>query len=144
MAFFVGRRDGRYELRESVATGVGPRARTLANFACLTPEVLDRAASRAIRPLDRDRLWAKAVRDGIPTRGVERPADPRAADGPEDYRGFVAASRRLGAALDGETRAVKGDPGRAVVDLAALVEAIRSPRRRPPVLEYPVLARISH
>src|ERR1035441_3245586 len=35
MAYVVPRRDGRFEIRESVQTERGPRCRTLANFAVL-------------------------------------------------------------------------------------------------------------
>ena len=40
MAYVVARPRGRFEIRESVHTPKGPRARSLANFAHLTDEVL--------------------------------------------------------------------------------------------------------
>ena len=42
MAYVVERRSGHWEIRESVHTAAGPRARTLATFRMLTDEVLER------------------------------------------------------------------------------------------------------
>ncbi len=64
MAFIVIRRDGRFEIRESVSTPDGPRARTLATFRTLTDAVLDLAETRATRPFDRGRIEAKALAVG--------------------------------------------------------------------------------
>ena len=64
MAFVVARRDGRFEIRESLATPDGPRARTLATFRALTDAVLDQAEDRATRPFDRRRVEARAVAAG--------------------------------------------------------------------------------
>ncbi len=44
MAFVVARPKGRFEIRESVHTPQGPRARSLANFKDLDEEVLDKRA----------------------------------------------------------------------------------------------------
>lgn len=61
------RGDGRIEIRESVTTPRGPRSRTLAVFrGSLTPDVLERAAARARRPLDPAALRARAGELGIP------------------------------------------------------------------------------
>jgi len=64
MAFVVARRDGRFEIRESTATPRGPRARTLATFRAITPEVLDLAESRAVGRFDRQRIEARALELG--------------------------------------------------------------------------------
>jgi hypothetical protein len=56
MAYVVGRSAGRFEIRESVHTTKGPRARSLANFGILTDQVLAVAAGRAERPFDA-RFW---------------------------------------------------------------------------------------
>ncbi len=64
MAFVVARRDGRFEIRESVSTPQGPRAHTLASFRELTDAVLDHAERRALRPFDRQRVEAKALAVG--------------------------------------------------------------------------------
>jgi hypothetical protein len=66
MAYVVGRRPGQWEIRESVHTPSGPRARTLATFRVLTDEVLDRAAQTATRPFDPDEVRTTAWRAGVP------------------------------------------------------------------------------
>ncbi len=66
MAFVVARRDGRFEIRESVATPQGPRAHTLATFRELSDEVLDRAQVRATTPFDRERVNRRALQLGAP------------------------------------------------------------------------------
>ncbi len=58
MAYVVARPRGRFEIRESVHTPKGPRARSLANFAHLDDEVLDRARRRASRPFDTEAVRA--------------------------------------------------------------------------------------
>ncbi len=65
MASIVARRDGRFEIRESLHTSRGPRSRTLAIFRNLTPEKLDQAVRRAVRPVDPDALRARARVMGI-------------------------------------------------------------------------------
>jgi hypothetical protein len=66
MASVTARRDGRYELRESVRTGAGPRSRTLATFRVLTDDILDRAVARASRPVDREAIRRRAQALGVP------------------------------------------------------------------------------
>lgn len=66
MAHLVLRKDGRIDVRESLATPAGPRSRTLATFrGALTPEVLERARARATRPLDAAALEARAAELGV-------------------------------------------------------------------------------
>ncbi len=66
MASLRQRDDGRVEIRETVTTPRGPRSRTLATFrGVLTPEVLDRAAARAVQPFDRDEIAARALEVGL-------------------------------------------------------------------------------
>lgn len=69
MAFVVVRRDGRFEIRESVATPGGPRARTLATFRELTDTVLDHAEQRATRPFDRQVVESRAYAVGADRDG---------------------------------------------------------------------------
>jgi hypothetical protein len=77
MAFLVRRGDGRIEIRESIATAEGPRARSLASArGSLGPEAFERAARRATRPLDVEALRARAVALGVPVS--ERREDRRA------------------------------------------------------------------
>ena len=69
MTFLVQRKGsqaGRFEIRESVTTPAGPRARTLATFLVLSDDVLDLAASRAMRPFDRGAIEARARALGVP------------------------------------------------------------------------------
>jgi hypothetical protein len=56
----------RYEIRESVSTPAGPRARTLATFRVLTADVIAEAARRAQRPFDADKVGARAAALGVP------------------------------------------------------------------------------
>jgi hypothetical protein len=82
MAFVVVRRDGRFEIRESVTTPNGPRARTLATFRELTDSVLERAESNACRPFDRTQVERRAISAGASrdTRDVARRAHALLAD----------------------------------------------------------------
>ena len=66
MAFLVARRPGQWEIRESVHTASGPRARTLATFRVLTDAVLEQAEAAAVRPFDREEVRASAWRAGVP------------------------------------------------------------------------------
>jgi hypothetical protein len=79
MAFLRRRRDGRTEIRESMATRAGPRARTLAVFrGALTPDLLERAAAAARRPFDRAALLASARSLGVPLSERRSEASARA------------------------------------------------------------------
>jgi hypothetical protein len=68
MAFVVRRPKGRYEIRESIQTDSGPRARTLASFRVLTTDVIDRAAAVARTRFDAERVRARAKALGAPER----------------------------------------------------------------------------
>ena len=78
MAFLVARNDGRFEIRESIATAAGPRARTLASFRELDDEVLDRAAANARRPFDRRAIDARAQQLAVPRNRNRASRDARA------------------------------------------------------------------
>jgi hypothetical protein len=64
MTYVVARPAGRWEIRESRATPAGPRARTLATFRTLSPEVIEHARSRSTSTLDADALRRAARRAG--------------------------------------------------------------------------------
>ncbi len=65
MAYLVRRPGGSVQIRESVRTERGPRSRTLATFCgALNDHALDQAARKAVRPLDREDLIAKAQNIG--------------------------------------------------------------------------------
>lgn len=82
----MSRPEGRFDVREAVATAKGPRSRTLVTFrGALRPEVLEAAAARASTPFDRAALEARAAELGVP---VSERREDRAA------RGLLASLRR--------------------------------------------------
>jgi hypothetical protein len=145
----VVRPRGRFEIRESVHTPKGPRARTLANFERLTDKVLDTARQRASRPFDLDAVRAsafKAQKTAHARRAAQKPLGGDAAPVRPDLRRFVESSRRMAASLEsrppqaGPTR----DPGDTLIDLldlTAQIPAFKGPRRPEP-LQFPSLARL--
>lgn len=66
MAYVTPRRNGTWELRESVATPKGPRSRTLASFRTLSDEVIEHARTRANAPIDAEETRRAARRAGAP------------------------------------------------------------------------------
>ena len=136
MAYVVARPKGRFEIRESVHTPKGPRARSLANFAQLSDEVLARARRRATRPFDAEAVRAAATRAA--QKGTPRHERP-------ETRRFVEASRRMARSLEQVPREDdRQDPGDALFDLLGLVAqitAFRPPSRAEP-LRFPPLARL--
>lgn len=134
MAYVAVRRNGRFEIRESLHTPRGPRARSLAGFTVLTDDALARAAQRARRPFD-----AAAVIDSARRAGAEI-----AARTPASAAEFVQVSRRMARSL--RPRPAPGrrptEPGDALIDLLGFAEAVAAsqpPRPRQP-LRFPVLA----
>lgn len=147
MAYVVVRPRGRFEIRESVHTPKGPRARSLANFSQLSDEVLARARQRATRPFDVATVRAAAQRAAA---GREVPAScPGPIAAPRhrhpETRQFVEASRRMARELERVPEpSARRDPGDALIDLlgvVAQVEAYRSPRPAEP-LRFPPLGRL--
>jgi transcription initiation factor TFIIIB Brf1 subunit/transcription initiation factor TFIIB len=73
------RQGERYEIRECLATELGPRQHTLVSFAgALTPELLDEAQERARRPFQREKIEARARAMGIPVSPRRRFPEARA------------------------------------------------------------------
>lgn len=148
MTYVVARPNGRFEIRESVHTEKGPRARSLANFSLLTDEVLARAAGRAIRPFDAGAVLGAAQRAGAPTptpTGTPTPTPNGPDTGPvRSGRTFVASSRRMARSLGTRPAAGRPDPGDALVDLLGFVAQITPfrPARAPEPLRFPPLARL--
>lgn len=66
MAYVTARKNGTWELRESVSTPKGPRSRTLASFRTLSDEVIQHAQARAVKPFDREEVRDAAHRAGAP------------------------------------------------------------------------------
>jgi hypothetical protein len=138
MAYVVARPKRRFEIRESVHTPKGPRARSLANFAVLTDAVLEAARARATRPFDAAAVLTAAGRAGAP---VERVPDPE--DAAE--RHFVDASRRMAQTVDRSPTGPRRDPGESLIELLGFAEQITAlqPPRHPEPLTFPVLARLA-
>jgi hypothetical protein len=136
MAYVVARPKGRFEIRESVHTAKGPRARSLASFTELTDEVLAKARRRASRPFDAEAVRGSAGRAVSPTPRYRQP----------EMRKFVESSRRMAAALDSPPPrpGSRRDPGDALIDLLGLVAQVSAfgPRRAPEPLRFPPLARL--
>jgi hypothetical protein len=155
MAFVVARRGGRFEIRESLATPAGPRARTLASFRVLTADVLADAAGRARRPFDAAKIRARARQLRAPERADGASVTARRLVG-ELRRGerpppaLVNELRRvlprvddeipdtLAGALDwvGVDDATRGRALRDVLELASRVPQ----RSRPRKLSFPRIA----
>jgi hypothetical protein len=71
MAYVVATQPGRFEVRESISTANGPRSRTLASFRELTPEVIEKARTRAAKSPEAEELIRSALKAGAPVRGPE-------------------------------------------------------------------------
>ncbi len=136
MAYVVPRHRGRFEIRESVHTPKGPRARSLAGFTRLTDEVLATARRRATRPFDAEAVRASAARAGAPTPRHRSP----------QMLQFVESSRRMATALESRPPAAasRRDPGDALIDLLGLVAQVSAfgPPRTAEPLRFPPLARL--
>lgn len=76
MAYVVPTKRGTFEVRESHATPKGPRSRTLATFREMTDEVIEKARSRASKPLETEELRSAAARAGalVPGSPVDHAA----------------------------------------------------------------------
>jgi hypothetical protein len=139
MAYVVARPKRRFEIRESIHTPTGPRARSLAGFDVLTDEVLAKAARRAQRPFDLEAVLASGRRAGAPsTVGAAR------GESESSRSRFVEASRRMALALQRPPVTRSLDPGAVLIDLLGFAEAVaRSQPARPfEPLEFPALARL--
>ena len=145
MAFVVRRPGGRWEVRESVTTEAGPRARSLATFRMLDDDVLRRAETAASTPFDRARVVTAARRAGAPVAEAQVDAAARAllaalAGGAEPSPGLVRLLRdRLdpleapelasGASIADWAAASDTDRGTALRDLLELADRLPAPRR---------------
>lgn len=165
MAYVVARRNRQFEVRESLHTPRGPRARTLAGFGVLTDEILATAAAKAERPFDVHAVLASGRRAGAPvmaTIGAEGSAGTGEADSaqrdsaqrdsaqrrtgtePEIGRSanrFVESSRRMALTLGQAPTAGQTSPGAALIDLLGFADAVTrgQPTRPFEPLAFPVL-----
>ncbi len=158
MAFVVPTKQGRFEIRESRSTPAGPRSRTLASFAELTDEVIEKARGTAAKPPSAEELRRAAKRVGAPV--AREPADQAAreliAELGKGRKPEPRLRRLLAAKLaDGPTGATTpADPARAVAewmaatprergtalrDLLLLADALPSGGRRGKPLRFPRL-----
>jgi hypothetical protein len=138
MAYVVTRPKGRFEIRESLHTPAGPRARSLAGFEVLTDEVLAKAARRAKRPFDVGAVLTSGRRAAAPTTvGAVQKLDA-------SPKRFVDASRRMARALQRPPEIRQVDAGAALIDLLGFADAVAVNRAARPFepLEFPVLWRI--
>ncbi|HEY3758481.1 MAG TPA: hypothetical protein VGL37_01870 [Solirubrobacteraceae bacterium] len=139
MAYVVARRSGRFEIRESLHTAKGPRARTLAGFAVLSDDVLATAARRAQRPFDADAVLRSGRRAGARVQ-VARSGSSRVRDR------FLAGSQNMTASVSRPpTNAARSDAGAALLELLGFADMVRAgqpPRPREP-LAFPVLGRLT-
>ncbi len=148
MAYVVARRNGRFEVRESLHTPKGPRARTLAGFDVLTDEVLAAAARRARRPFDVRAVLASGRRAGarVPAGTGAGPGDRDSAR--DSARGspsrFVETSRRMALAFQRPPAIRPADPGAVLIDLLGFADAVAAgqPPRPFEPLGFPVLSRL--
>lgn len=139
MAFVVARPKGRFEIRESVHTQKGPRARSLANFSVLTDAVLAVAAERATRTFDATSVRRAAGRVGAPIAPGFDPT-PRT-----DMQRFVESSRRMAASMEPQPGSSRGDPGQALIELLHFADQVRAaqPARPAEPLRFPPMARLA-
>jgi hypothetical protein len=160
MAYVVARRNRRFEVRESLHTPRGPRARTLVGFGVLTDEILATAAAKAERPFDVHAVLVSGRRAGAPvmaTIGAVGLAGAGEADGAQSGTGteretggsanrFVESSRRMALTLGQAPTVRQTDPGRALIDLLGFADAVTrgQPTRPFEPLTFPVLRTLVH
>ncbi|HEV3370152.1 MAG TPA: hypothetical protein VG074_11375 [Acidimicrobiales bacterium] len=150
MAYVVARPKGRFEIRESIHTPKGPRARSLANFSHLSDEVLARANERATRPFDQDAVRAAAARAAARSREARTGAAEVAPKGTPHHgrpetREFVVASRRMARSVERiPPTDARRDPGDVLIGLLDFVAMVKpfGPDRAPEPLRFPPLARL--
>jgi hypothetical protein len=150
MAYVVTRPGGRFEIRESVHTPKGPRARSLANFEFLTDAVLVAARRRATRPFDTEAVRAsarKAAGSSVARRhSGQRPLGGVAAPARHQSRRFVESSRRMAGSLESRPPTPGSgrdrDPGDTLLDLLNFAEQITAftPERAAEDLAFPPVA----
>ena len=145
MAFVVRRPAGRWEVRESITTSSGPRARSLATFRVLTDDVLGRAERAATTPFDRADVVAAARRGGAPVAESRVDAAARqllaalaAGDEPSpgltrllqhQLRGLATPELAAGDSMADWVGASDEERGSALRDLLGLTDRLPAPRR---------------
>lgn len=152
MTFVVAKPGGRWEIRESVATEAGPRAHTLATFAVLTSETLERARQRAKTAFDETRVLSGASRAGAPVqlRRADQLARELLREIAEGNRPSVALTAELQAALPSRSHRPEAatwvgasleDRGRTVAQLLEMANAFPGEWKRGPLAMPPLRGR---
>jgi hypothetical protein len=144
MAYVARRPAGRFEIRESYQSERGPRARTLANFAVLSDDVLGRAEQRALRPFDRVAVRASAIRRGARIDPALAIVAAHPAPRLRPVSRFVDASRRFARTAEAAEHRVI-DNGASLVELISFAEEVarHQPRRPLEPLRFPPLAQLA-
>jgi len=161
MASVAKRRDGRFEIRESISTSRGPRSVTLAVFRELSTATLDAAKAKAKRPFDAVEVRRRAIELGAAWIGPSSAEDVRRALAglaaqtvPPTFAAALRESTRsvLDDLLDtiepmlhwiGKTDAERGEALRQLIKVGETIMRSTDRRRTGP-LTYPVLARVRH
>ncbi|MGH2911374.1 MAG: hypothetical protein ACRDJ3_02740 [Solirubrobacteraceae bacterium] len=139
MAYVVARKGGRFEIRESLHTAKGPRARTLVSFGVLTDDIMAAGAMRAQRPFDAEAVIRSGRRAGarvrVATSGASRARDR-----------FLAGSRRMASTVDEvPSTTARGDAGVALMELLGFADMVRASQQPRPLepLMFPVLSHLA-
>lgn len=139
MAYIVARRNGRFEIRESLHTSKGPRSRTLGGFGILTDDILAAAARRAQRPFDVEAVIRSGRRAGariqVATSGASRARDR-----------FLTGSKSMASTLGKPpATAARGDAGAALMELLGFADMVRAgqPPRPFEPLSFPALSHLA-
>jgi hypothetical protein len=139
MAYVVARRNGRFEIRESLHTARGPRSRTLAGFSVLTDDVLSAAARRAQRQFDSDAVLRSGRRAGarvqVASSGASRVRDR-----------FLAGSKNMANSVSRPpANMAREDAGAALLELLGFADMVRAsqPVRPREPLAFPMLAHLA-
>lgn len=139
MAYVVARRNSRFEIRESLHTNQGPRARTLVGFRVLTDDILAAASRRAQRPFDAAAVIGSGRRAGASVQVAS-------ASSRGDSDRFLAGSKNMARTL-GRSQAptARGDAGAALMELLGFADTVRAsqPPRPFESLAFPALSRLA-
>lgn len=138
MAYVIARKGGRFEIRESLHTPKGPRARTLVNFRVLTDETLATAARRAQRPFDAEAVVRSGQRAGATVSLIGM-------DFGSARERFLAGSRRMARSVGrSQPGGARADPGAALAELLGFADTVMAsqPPRPFEALAFPPLGRL--
>jgi hypothetical protein len=126
MAYVIAKANGVFEIRESHVTARGPRSRTLASFRTLTPEAIEKATTRARKPLDAEQIRRSAQRKGAPIAGSasDIAAATLIAELEQGHQPRASLARLLREALSGRAGQINSNASAAAAWISS------TPRRR--------------